>query len=286
MKEPIFARLVRKRIVMGGFAGGFAEGEQGVGKTAFAFRNLLDIYHFDPETVTWNDIKPYVFFKLDKLINALTRVVKDNEEPYPMLVWDDAGIHGSKYLWNTGDQRIAMDLQCTIDLIRCSCRGMIMTTPNHKSMLAAVRGYRFYLMPIFYGNTKWGRIVKAYRLIGYKDWRRNLGIQQTFSCRMPDGIYEGYEPVRRQYLIEFVRLRSKYKRMRELQRKIGMDKILNSISKIKDDLPEYAQVYKVGLGRMAESADSVNESIGEWADSNDSVQSNNNLGESLGADDT
>jgi len=80
----------------------------------------------------WDAVLQSIVFDIKDLVEAL------RGERKKIIIWDDAGIHGSKYIWFT-DQEYVLLLAQLFDLIRTRTASMIITTPSIKNLLHFLR---------------------------------------------------------------------------------------------------------------------------------------------------
>lgn len=228
---PFFLPLILKAHEKRQFVGIITEGEQGIGKTTYNIKYLIKVLGAldlidEPNNPSWEDVKPYIFFRLDDLIEALVKAARA-KEPYPCIIWDDAAIHGSKYLWSLGKQHEVRILQAVMDIVRAGASSIFINCPSREHLMAPLRGYRFYIANVM-RMTEDRRVVKIYKLIGYRDWRRFVA-QENFTCRMPDRVFWGYEPVRYAYFDQVLELMQKYKNYHELKEKLGLERMQKAL---------------------------------------------------------
>jgi len=103
----------------------FAVGPQGMGKTTYAMLVLYEVYKDWDSVLEWLTFDPReVLPKLKEALRAGSRI--------KLIVFDDAGIHLSKYLWSLDKeaQQVALLMNSLFNIIRTVCAGVIFTSPD------------------------------------------------------------------------------------------------------------------------------------------------------------
>ena len=176
-------------------------GMQRSGKTMYSLLVMYDFYR------DWDKVLDNVFFNLEELISAIkNRVLKNfsKEKQLRVICWDDAGVHGSKYLFFRSRQ-LTEYLQNLFDVVGIAVKAILITTPNPENLLKAIRGYEFYRV----------RIVKLEGenrvAVGYKSMLLPSGkmiirrvFEDYYNLRIPNDVYNEYFERREQYLEEAI----------------------------------------------------------------------------------
>ena len=191
-----FSRVIMNTPEM---VGAIVYGTQRLGKTMYALQVMYDIYR------DWDKVLSLTFFHLDDLLESVGEQIEKREQ-LPALVWDDAGVHGSKYLYFT-EKRLAEFLQKVFDVVGTVVKGFIITTPNPDNLLKAIRGYEFYRVKIMKNSTsKTGRFATGYKSIidPVGKTRIRKVFKDKYDVTIPDDIYKKYVRTRESYTREAV----------------------------------------------------------------------------------
>jgi len=191
------------RIIAGrpDMVGAVIYGMQRSGKTMYSLLVMYDFYR------DWDEVLRNVFFTLDELIAAIKERVLANfskEQTLRVICWDDAGVHGSKYLFFRSRQ-LTEYLQNLFDVVGLALKAILITTPNPENLLKAIRGYEFYRVKIF-KLTGDNRVAVGYKSIllpsGLMRMRRIF--EDYYNLRIPNDVYKEYLERRERYLEEAV----------------------------------------------------------------------------------
>ncbi len=176
-------------------------GMQRSGKTMYSLLVMYDFYR------DWDKVMSNIFFTLEDLIDAIKKRVLENfsvEKQIKVICWDDAGVHGSKYLFFRSRQ-LTEYLQNLFDVVGLAVKAILITTPNPENLLKAIRGYEFYRVKIV-KLTNDNRIA-----VGYKSSLLPSGkmivrkvFEDYYNLRIPNDVYKQYLEMREQYLEEAV----------------------------------------------------------------------------------
>jgi len=119
-----FTRKVLSAYKRYGFESLFIIGPQGSGKTTYALLVLYEVYR------DWGKVLEYTFFDLERALKHLDEALNSGER-LPVILFDDAGIHLSKYLWYSSEGRaLVMWFNALYNLIRTICAAVIFTSPD------------------------------------------------------------------------------------------------------------------------------------------------------------
>lgn len=157
---PKFVRYAIAAYHRRSFVGGIISGEFAKGKTVtsikLASKILQTMYDFTEEQALNEVIDNYIIFTADDFIN-LTHELYDKYNwdelsgadvlkikhgiRYPVLIWDDAGIHASskKDRFDPGE---SWEIQTEYDTIRDITSCLILTVPEEGELMKFLRGYR------------------------------------------------------------------------------------------------------------------------------------------------
>jgi len=107
-----------------GFESVFVIGPQGCGKTTYAMLVAYEIYR------DWDKVLHYVVFDPLEIMDEIEQSLEKNQR-IPLIVFDDAGVHLSKYLFHTSEGfKLAIAMNALFNLMRTVCAGVIFTSPD------------------------------------------------------------------------------------------------------------------------------------------------------------
>ena len=194
------SRIIASRPDM---VGAVIYGMQRSGKTMYSLLVMYDIYK------DWDKVLKNIFFNLEDLIAAIKERVLTNfstDKQLKVICWDDAGVHGSKYLFfRRGGRQLTEYLQNLFDVVGLAVKAILITTPNPENLLKAIRGYEFYRVAIMKlpGSN---RVAYGYKTIllpsGLMRVRRVF--EDYYNIYIPNDVYKEYLEMRRGYLEEAV----------------------------------------------------------------------------------
>ncbi|MEM4455024.1 MAG: hypothetical protein QXT28_09955 [Thermofilaceae archaeon] len=198
-----------------GFAGIIIYGVQGAGKSTLALRVAKALGY------TWREVlQDVLVFTLEDLKARLDAAVATGKR-WKVLVWDDAGVHGSAYIFHL-DVAAAAWLSSVIQLARTQAAGLILTTPSVTRVAKAIRDQpdwlRVELRPLKREN---GDLVSRVRVYGVR--QDALGKQHVytvvedalFTARLPWHVRAQYVAIRRSYATRVPDLAWQRRRRRE-----------------------------------------------------------------------
>jgi len=121
-----FTRKVLNAYKRHDFENLFIIGPQGMGKTTYAMLVLYEVYDGD-----WDKVLEYLTFDPREMLPKLKEALHTGER-IKLIVFDDAGIHLSKYLWSLDKeaQQVALLMNSLFNIIRTICAGVIFTSPD------------------------------------------------------------------------------------------------------------------------------------------------------------
>lgn len=169
-------------------------GKQRLGKTIYAMQVAYDIYR------DWDVVQDNMYFKINDVLLAIRNAVKENRI-VPIMIWDDAGVYGSKYLY-FNNKRVAMLLQGLFDVVGTAVKCFLMTTPNAGNLLKSIRDYEFYRIKIAKANDRDERAATGYANILLPSGTINIRKEfiDTYRTKIPDDVYARYVKIRKSYL--------------------------------------------------------------------------------------
>lgn len=121
----VFSKKVRSAYKRGDFESLFVVGPQGSGKTTYAMLVLYELYH------DWDTVLRRIVFDPKEILPRFKEALGSGRR-LKLVVFDDAGIHLSKYLWNLGreGQYTVMLINSMFNVIRSVVAGVIFTSPD------------------------------------------------------------------------------------------------------------------------------------------------------------
>lgn len=168
-------------------------GMQRIGKTMYGMQVMYDIYR------DWDKVLNLTFFKLEEMVSALRGQIK-RDEKVDVIMWDDAGVFGSKYLFFS-NKKLTEYLQNLFDVIGTAVKGIIITTPNPENLLKSIRGYEFYRVKIIKtGQTS--RVAKGYQTVMLPSGKKIIkrAFNDHYNVTIPNDIFERYNKIRKSYM--------------------------------------------------------------------------------------
>jgi len=221
-KLPKFVRYALAAYTKRGYVGGIIAGEFGKGKTVTAIKiagKILQAKYGYTEEQAWDEvINKYIIFTSDDFITLTYKMIEgidwDTMTPrqvlntkynirYPVLIWDDAGIHASSKK-EVFDKSSAWDIQSEYDTIRDITSCMLLTVPEEGELMKFLRTYRSnYFMELATPNAvgdpnkriihfyKYGRDKKTGNMKRRLKW--STSPESAHSIRLPDWAYGMYD---------------------------------------------------------------------------------------------
>ena len=120
----VLSRKIRSAVKRYDFESAFLVGPQGMGKTTYGMLVLYEIYR------DWDLVLHYTVFDPRPVLYELKECLTTGRR-IPTILFDDAGIHLSKYLPQIeGNAELVMVLNATYNLIRTVTGGVIFTSPD------------------------------------------------------------------------------------------------------------------------------------------------------------
>jgi len=193
------------------FVGLIIYGKQGIGKSTYMLKVLNEVYG------DWDLALEHVVFSLDDLID----IIKSTNKKILCVGWDDAGIHGHKYMYFRS--KLSMELvSAWLDAIRTQVSSLLVTTVNPFNLIKPVRtsGFWYGKVAIYSRNMRYTAVYSISVLPDGRRYAKKLYVDR-FTLRLPDEVYAKYREKRERFYKEakekLVKVIEKYgdKRLRE-----------------------------------------------------------------------
>lgn len=179
------SRLARETIDLHprGYKGVVVEGDRGSGKTVFCLKTQREVYQYHygiSRDDAWERVLKDIIFDMDDIIRMLDNLDrledhKDNmqdwwdKEVHICRVWDDAGMHGGKYKYQS-DPKLVSFLQQNMDVMRFIVTGFYINSPELGNLLMFLRDYHDHtIIKITHNPAGSGEYEK---LAFFQRWKR------------------------------------------------------------------------------------------------------------------
>lgn len=186
-----FEKLIKEAIEEMGFVGIIVYGRQGAGKSVYAIKLAYKILG------DWDKALNAVKFDAREILEFLS------DKRKKILIWDDAGVFASKYLYFRDIHYVDL-ISSLVDTIRPKLACLVLTTPSPSRLLRVFREIDFYYVKIVKhrGQYRVAKIYGNYILpTGFRYTR--LLAREIFNVLLPNDVYNKYLE-KRQYYNEYV----------------------------------------------------------------------------------
>jgi len=257
---PRFIRYALASYKKRGYIGGIISGEFAKGKTVTAIKiagKIIQAMYGYTEEQSWDIvIDKYLIFTSDDFLDLTEELNKGYdwesmdyreilqakyEMRYPVLIWDDAGIHASSKK-EVFDKSSAYDIQTEYDTIRDTTSCMLLTVPEEGELMKFLRSYRSnYFIELATPNGigdpnkrimyyyKYERDNKTGNMRRKIKWYTKP--EDAHSIHLPDWAYGKYDKMRTLAKIKHNKEYQKKKEDRELIKKYKLVKKKRLIEK-------------------------------------------------------
>ena len=188
-----------------GFVSAVIFGKQGSGKTTYAFKVARDVFwklkNLPSKDDAWEYVKTSYYFELPEALERISDAI-DNDYRIPLIIFDDAGIWLSKYVWYEDYMKVFYKIYA---LIRTRVSAIIFTTPSPEDLAFYLREKGWYQIRVTMVNRK---SMTARATLYAKDFGRNSKGEivtevkkkalDFFKVQLPDALYKEYMEKRRQ----------------------------------------------------------------------------------------
>jgi len=203
-----------------GYLGGIVWGTQrGIGKSSYVLHVAHQLFMNDgySDEEAWELALDSCVFLIQDLIEKIQEY--DWRNRAKIIIWDDAGFHGSGMLYNL-NQADAMLLKGIADTIRTSTECFLLTTPSIDDLIGFLKHYGDYEVKVSM-NHDWQRcahIVKPTKSVWGRKRYQDYGIDE-FSAYLPIAVYTKYMNKRDRYRTEVIKEIEEWKLRHERKQK-------------------------------------------------------------------
>lgn len=209
---PILGRKIYGAVKGDSFFSGLVSGPRSIGKSSYCLKSLhaalIALGYSDAEA--WELCLKSLKFKLVDVVDFLeVAATKDKRET--CLIWDDCRISGSGSVWFT-NPRLVQRLVAVLDTVRSSLCSMLLTAPSSDGLLGALKSYDDYIIKVSYaGIGKWYRCGKGYIMRSLPSGQKRVyrSFVDEFYCRLPNHIYARYNKMRKDALVDAIKMLKK-----------------------------------------------------------------------------
>lgn len=188
-----------------GFVSAVIFGRQGSGKTTYAFKVARDVFwklnNLENKDDAWQYVRESYFFELPDALTKIQDAI-DNDYRIPLIIFDDAGIWLSKYVWYEDYMKTFYKLYA---LIRTRVSAVVFTTPSPEDLAFYLREKGWYQIRVTMVNRK--KMIARATLYS-KDFGRNSKGEivtqvkrkalDEYKAQLPNDIYDEYMRRRRE----------------------------------------------------------------------------------------
>lgn len=182
-----------------GFVSAVIFGKQGSGKTTYALKVARDVFwklnNLQNKEDAWDYVRKAYFFELPDALDKIQDAI-DNDYRIPLIIFDDAGIWLSKYVWYEDYMKVFYKIYA---LIRTRVSAVIFTTPSPEDIAFYLREKGWYQIRVTMVNRN--KMIARATLYA-KDFGRNSKgeiVTQVktkaldfFKAQLPDNIFKEY----------------------------------------------------------------------------------------------
>ena len=183
----------------GGFVSAIVYGRQGAGKSVYAIKVAYDALRRlgkVPRSARSEVVfKRYMVFSAHAFISKLRNA--SFSARIPVLIWDDAGVHGGSYL-HFVDPHLAKAVGDVFRVARTRVAAILFTTPSPRDLLRPLRSYDTLIVYVHEVDDVWSRAhIYQLRLLPSGDARITKIAIEDFKRRLPT--YSEYIKIRDRY---------------------------------------------------------------------------------------
>ena len=193
----ILAKLIKNAYRRYDFVSAFVIGPQGIGKSTYAMLVAYEIYS------DWGKVLDHIYFDPREVLPKFKQAILKKER-IPLVIFDDAGLHLSKYLLSSNRDgfHLVRLINGLINLARTVVAGIIYTSPD-MDILKELRKKAWIVAEptTSHGYGKLERIAKLYRKRIAPSGRvyvHKLGYDRFRLDSIPEVVRRKYEEKRRE----------------------------------------------------------------------------------------
>ncbi len=192
----ILARLISSAYKRYDFVSAFVVGPQGMGKTTYAMLVAYEIYG------DWDKVLGNLYFDPREALPRFREALASGRR-IPLVIFDDAGMHLSKYLISSNKEgfHLAKLLNALINLARTLTAGVVYTSPDMDILKELRKKAWVVVEPLApHGRSKPYRVARLYRkriLASGKVAIQKLGLDEYDLRAIPSDVRKQYEEKRK-----------------------------------------------------------------------------------------
>jgi hypothetical protein len=240
------ARLIVKNYRNDDFSLIIIDGNLRVGKSSYAIKAMSQAmdYLFGKPIETMRDLRWLMGWNPDEVVDVWMAC----DERQPAYIWDDAGYWLHSMNWNDPTM---ISIQKYFNVVGTDYNTVILTTPSPKWVLKKIASMPEMIRIKCTKRTggrqdsdfiKFARVAKGYKSWDSPDLKRggvNTVLEDQYSCKLPQELYDEYLPVRQKYAREaklaIVRNLNRRREIEELEELKRMKQIRNLRKEILGD---------------------------------------------------
>ena len=203
------ARLIVRNYYRDDFSLVIIDGNLRVGKSVLAIKAVSQAhdYIFGKPITAMRDLKWVMGWNPEEVID----IWMSNDKRQPCFIWDDAGYWLHSMNWN---DPLMISIQRYFNVVGTDFNTMILTTPSPKWVLSKIANMpdmiRIKCTKRDGGDgdsdyIKFARTAKGYKKWDSPDLKRggvNVIIEDDYSCKLEQSLYDEYYPIRLKYARE------------------------------------------------------------------------------------
>jgi hypothetical protein len=235
------------------------EGNLRIGKSAMSCKGGLQVSdYFWGDPPVWDSVEPFMGWHPAEVVEKWMNV----EERQPYFIWDDAGMWLFSLDWANP---LMVAIQKYMNVVATDYNNLILTTPNVKWILSKIAGMpgmrRIKVIKRYGSKTRDSESRKFSRIaVCYEPWKspdlKTHGVYKRFydkfSCKLPQPLYDIYQPIRvgyaklaKQEIKRQLRLRSTIGRIQNLKMDAKLRRLEREEEKIQADLAKELEYHKI-----------------------------------------
>ena len=214
-------------------------GNLGSGKSAYAMYASLEFLRQIGVRKASLDyvLDEKLVFTFDELRKRIQRVKWVNR--HPALIWDDAGIYGSSYLFFI-DKWITMAISGTMQVARSRVANLLITVPVPEMLVRVIRLIPERIIVVIRPIDKWVSQARGY-IVEFTPKREYVYhiFTDTFVKRFPDDFFKRYMELRDSYVDETLKMYDAALEYHRLLREYRVLAMKQKIISLREKLTEY-----------------------------------------------